>query len=1287
MQLKNFLTTYLTLVFLLCFQSVYAQKVELRVNAYEEINWSTIHHYKANLHTHTRVSDGDLRPHEVVDRYHQAGYHILSITDHIPSWDGNNPENILTWPWTGFSGLTAAVRHDATWQDRDPEALGMLAIQGSEQSEGHHRGSYFTDLSDPGGNLDASFQAITDMGGLAILFHPGQYWNISNVYNPGQTFSPEWYQDFFDRYEALVGLEVYNQGNKHPNDRVLWDEILTSMMPDRPVWGYSGDDMHFANQLFKNYQYMLMDSLDEEELRTAMTKGQLFFSFEAAGTGNALVPRVDSLSVNEEGEYIEIHGSDYDTIEWISGISGQGSDRMSRVVSTGETFYWGDFFEPYVRAVLINGEGRTYTQPFGFSVRTIHVSKNGNDDNNGLSWETAFASLDKAVEMAFEGDMIWVAGGTYRPNTDHLGNTELTDSRERSFQLVKNLVIYGGFAGYETELDQRDFRMNETILSGALDDGTHVYHVIFNPEGMEGTSEVYLDGFTISGGRADGNYPHNSGGGMYNAAGSPTLRNVIFSDNEAVNGGALYNTNQSQTELIAVLFKENHAVHGGAIFNNESATSITHSLFSDNHAEKGGVMYSKDSNPVIKTTVIRNNTSVKGGFQYNVSSSPELVHLSISGNSASNSGSLFYNTEGSNPQVKNSILWGNEDDKASAVFNESLSVPVFQYSIVEGSGGSLDWSAGLGADDGNNLDADPMFLGYGDHPLMIYGVSPAVGTGNNSFSLSSTDIRISARPAVSLSGSPTADMGAYEFQPGEDMYSKLPVFVHSDNGSDVNNGASWESPFKTLERGLQAAGRHDTIWVAAGTYYPMREVGGSGNPYRTFQMKNHVAIYGGFAGFEDNLGKRDITNNKTILNGEVGRREHVFNVFFHSEDLKLDSTAVLDGFIIQGGIAGGNHPRNIGGGMLNVGSSPTILNTTFQENSAEMGGGMFNDKASTPIISNVTFIQNEATHGAGLYNNDHSASVMVNTSFIANEAGIEGGAVFNNRSSPVLINVLISGNAAYEGGGIANYLNSEPVLINCTLSGNLAYIRGGAMFNSWEAHPKIRNSIIWGNIAGGTGNSGNQITNDVRSHASLYHTIYSNDLNDVSEGGGFFVNEFSLASDPMFLEPVDALNAPSRGGDLRLQFESPAIDAGDNAAMPHYIDTDLTGHPRIIDGNDDGDEIIDLGAFEYVAEREPTSADKVTQDDLLPREFRLQQNYPNPFNPVTVIGFQIPKESHVVVEVVDILGRRVVLLVDDLMPAGEYKSNFDASHLSSGVYLYRIITADFIQTRKMMLIK
>ncbi len=89
----------------------------------------------------------------------------------------------------------------------------------------------------------------------------------------------------------------------------------------------------------------------------------------------------------------------------------------------------------------------------------------------------------------------------------------------------------------------------------------------------------------------------------------------------------------------------------------------------------------------------------------------------------------------------------------------------------------------------------------------------------------------------------------------------------------------------------------------------------------------------------------------------------------------------------------------------------------------------------------------------------------------------------------------------------------------------------------------------------------------------------------------------------------------------------------------------------------------------------------------IPNQFELFQNYPNPFNPTTTVRYTLPKESKVKIVVYNMLGEVVTVLVDDLQEAGNYEVNFEASRMASGVYIYRIQAGDFVETKKMVLMK
>ncbi len=94
-----------------------------------------------------------------------------------------------------------------------------------------------------------------------------------------------------------------------------------------------------------------------------------------------------------------------------------------------------------------------------------------------------------------------------------------------------------------------------------------------------------------------------------------------------------------------------------------------------------------------------------------------------------------------------------------------------------------------------------------------------------------------------------------------------------------------------------------------------------------------------------------------------------------------------------------------------------------------------------------------------------------------------------------------------------------------------------------------------------------------------------------------------------------------------------------------------------------------------------------TISNLLPAEFKLHQNFPNPFNPVTKIEFEIPKSSFTNIEIFDVLGREVESLVNEKLEAGIYSVDWNGNKYSSGEYFYRIAAGDFIETKRMTLIK
>lgn len=99
------------------------------------------------------------------------------------------------------------------------------------------------------------------------------------------------------------------------------------------------------------------------------------------------------------------------------------------------------------------------------------------------------------------------------------------------------------------------------------------------------------------------------------------------------------------------------------------------------------------------------------------------------------------------------------------------------------------------------------------------------------------------------------------------------------------------------------------------------------------------------------------------------------------------------------------------------------------------------------------------------------------------------------------------------------------------------------------------------------------------------------------------------------------------------------------------------------------------------------SVEKNGTDNIKPSEYSLNQNYPNPFNPSTKISWQSPVSNHQILKVFDVLGNEVVTLVNEYKPAGSYEVDWDASGLPSGVYFYQLRTENYVETKKMILLR
>lgn len=388
-------------------------------------------------------------------------------------------------------------------------------------------------------------------------------------------------------------------------------------------------------------------------------------------------------------------------------------------------------------------------------------------DNDGTSWEDAFTDLSQALTRAgcAGGPIeIWVAEGTYRPDGG-------TGDRYRSFELGSHIKVYGGFAGGETELGQRDPTENPVVLSGELghagisDNSLHVVKC----------SEVVgavLDGVTITRGNANVDPTDADAGGLLLHGSSPLIRNCRFVDNRALlTGGAIVTQFDSHPIIEKCAFEDNTAAAGGAIRTwSNSSPVLKGCLFVGNSATLGGaVEHAASSWPTYVNCVFAGNTADGGGAVANTGSTCVLINCTLYANNAGASQGGGIRSNGGNNTVTNCLIWGNNDGGPSVVDAQIIdmgSSTTVSYSCIQ-DGQPGDGVIPFGGAAAHNIDLDPLLTFPSSGKFTLNPYSPCIDAGNNASLPPGTVTDFAGHPRVvdgDFDEFATVDMGALEFQ-------------------------------------------------------------------------------------------------------------------------------------------------------------------------------------------------------------------------------------------------------------------------------------------------------------------------------------------------------------------------------------------------------------------------------------------------------------------------------------------------------------------------------------------
>lgn len=739
---------------------------------------------------------------------------------------------------------------------------------------------------------------------------------------------------------------------------------------------------------------------------------------------------------------------------------------------------------------------------------TFYVKTNGTDALPGSSWALAKATVAGALAAASSGDAVWVAAGTY---AEHV-------------TVKDGVALYGGFAGTETSLDQRDWANQRSVLFGGAD----VEAITFTNKAVVTITNAgpgtRVDGMVITGGAAI------HGGGIGMVGSGPVIANNLIKGNYTDGAGAGISiwgcdlitpttcyvpviTNNTIVDNMSL----NDEGDGGGIAVIGSAPRILGNVIARNTATRngGGIACWRDCRAVIANNFIEANSasydettvSLGGGGIFASAtdfdgrpipfavSAPLIVNNVVAANGGRHGGGLVVvdsqlgaATIRNNTVVGNSgsgIYWAN-----TAPTNDNNLVAFNTWGFERGIAGSLDAVIRFNNVFGNsvlgqpsdykdtpnrtgsngNISADPLLANFKIGDFHLQPGSPCVDAGSTA---------LAALQDADLDGQPRVQGGAVDIGADESDGTRwnvpTPVIRVSPVGDDTD-GLTWATAKRTVASGIAAAAEHGgEVWVAQATY---RE---------RLEPRAFVHLYGGFAGTESSRESRASATHPTLLDG--GGIPTV--VYIRNTGYRLST---VDGFVVQnGGFYTSGTTNGLmgklagrGGGIYCRVASPIIANNIIRTNSLgtpydngpeSYGGGAYCYLSHAEVTGN-TFVENEVLNtfdgaGGAIYCKESWINIESNR-FLQNHAR-SGSAIYADYSAPRIARNLIESNAFYNTypfplyfgspeGAITVWLCTDFMMDGNTIQCNVAASGAGITLQSL-AGGSVRNNLFLDNRA------------------------------------------------------------------------------------------------------------------------------------------------------------------------------------------------------------------------------
>ena len=909
---------------------------------------------------------------------------------------------------------------------------------------------------------------------------------------------------YLSYYTNIVNCNIVNNYTTSTSSSVTGGLYLgtanTTKVTNTIVWGNKRGDGSASN---------LSESADPIVSYSAVEGGRvgtanITISSSNTGDGDALYPKFSSPS---EGAGNGYSGGDW-TLQEGSAVINKGVNEITGITLPENDLAGNTRIQK--EKVDIGAYETSFNSAFDIvpsANNIIYVSTTGAGLKNGSSWENATPYLSVALleasAMATK-PTIWVAEGTYKGD----------GISASAFTMAEGVSVYGGFAGTETSLEERDYEANVTIL-----DGQNSQRVLYQDMAYTEATATVWDGFTIQNGggilngrgayikaygtlrncKITGNGSETlstnmTGGGVYVDGG--TMENCKVYDNVFKNdksaylrgagvymtdgrivgceiygnetnstssnsqGGGLYISKGSNDKTSVV---ENTYVHdnssrgnGGGMYvsgygSNRRANIINCRIENNiSSSENGGGLYLGSYVNVVGCNIANNKSTSYGGGVYSNSSYNNIINCNIVKNTSAFGDGIY-----GNPTVTNCIIWGNGDEQI-----RSTSTSYVTYCAVQGG------YVGTG-----NINLSALNTGEGIHPKFTNpteGVGPdysggdwTIQEGSAAINKGKTEGLSVTLPEKDLAGNTRIqngkiDIGAYEtsFNSAFDIVPSANNIIYvTTTGAGLKNGSSWENATPYLNIALSETSTmatKPTVWVAAGIYK------GDGVSASAFTMAEGVNVYGGFAGTETSLEQRDYETNVTILDGQGTQR-----VLY--QDKAYTTATVWDGFTIRNG--GGAYD---GAGAYILAYS-TLRNCKITNN------------GRTLSTSNAIYGGGAYVDGGALENCEISDNSIINTS----SSKIYGGGVYMRNG--YILNCEICNNET--DGSNTSSVYSGGVYIENRSSSSIA---------------KIENSYIHNNVTSGTGGGMYVAPNNTNYVTDVINCRIENNLSG-NYGGGVYM--------------------------------------------------------------------------------------------------------------------------------------------------------------------------------------